>query len=185
VSFIGRTLPSASRAWTFALSIALLGLLLGVAPDARAAADGVNPNLRDPRGSVIVGVTGGGSFSSNFSYGVIGAHVGYAVLTGVVPGARGAVFFGDLSGGEGAATLWLTPPLELPIVPFLVGEIGYASQSFSGESFSGALFGAGGGVHLGEPQQRFNARVGLIYRYYDLGGGFDYFSPIVMLSFRF
>lgn len=151
----------------------------------RAARQRRLAQLHDPRGSLIVGVSGGGSFSSGFNYGIVGAHVGYAVLTGVVPGVRGAVFFGDLTGGETAAMVWLTPPLALPVVPFAVGEIGYAWQNYPTANFDGALFGAGAGVHLGQPQDRFNMRAGVIYRYYDLGGGFDYWSPILMLSFRF
>jgi len=141
--------------------------------------------LRDPQGSVLVGVTGGASFSSEFSYGTIGAHAGYAVLTGVVPGIRGNIFFGDLSGGELAATAWLTPPLAFPVVPFAVGELGWAWQSFSNQSFNGALLGVGGGLHFGEPTDRFNLRAGVIYRYYDIQGGTDYWSPLIIAMFRF
>jgi hypothetical protein len=149
----------------------------------RAAKQRRLSRLHDPRGTVLLGVSGGASFSSNFNYGIVGAHVGYAALTGVMPGVRGAVFFGDLTGGEFAGMLWLTPPLALPVVPFAVGEIGYASQS--PPDADGMLFGAGAGLHLGEPQARFNMRAGFIYRYYDLGGGFDTWNPILMLSLRF
>jgi hypothetical protein len=150
----------------------------------RAAQKRRRAQLRDPQGSVLVGVTGGASFSSNFNYGTLGAHVGYAVLNGVVPGIRGAFFFGDLTGGEFAGTLWLTPPLALPIVPFAVGEIGYASQSYRNITVDGALYGAGGGLHFGSPADRFNLRAGVIYRYYD-GDDSDYWSPLLVFSFRF
>lgn len=148
---------------------------------AAASSDG----LHDPRGSVEVGLSGGGSFGENFSYGVIGASVGYAVLTGVVPGVRGAVFFGDLTGGEVAGTATLTPPVRWPVVPFVIGEVGHAWQEFGASSDSGVLLGVGGGVHLGRPGDRIALRGGLIYRYYDLFSGQSYIAPIVSLGIRF
>lgn len=159
------------------------GLLFLATPSAQAEID--PSRIRDPQGSVLVGVSGGASLSDGFNYGTVGAQVGYAVVHGVVPGVRGNVFFGDLTGGELAATLWLTPPIAFAVVPFAVGEIGYAWQNFNDQSFDGALFGVGGGLHFGEPSDRFNLRAGVIYRYYDIAGGDGYISPLVIASFRF
>lgn len=141
--------------------------------------------LRDPQGSILVGLTGGASFSSRFTYGAVGLQAGYAVLTGVVPGVRGTVFFGDLTGGELAGTLWLTPPIDFVVVPFAVGEVGYVWRNFDGFSQQGPLYGAGGGIHFGQPGDLFNLRAGLIYRYLDVEPGEGTISPLVVASLRF
>lgn len=141
--------------------------------------------LRDPEGSILVGVSGGGQFSDEFNYGTVGLSFGYAVIDGVVPGVRGNIFFGDLTGGELAATLWLTPPLRGPVVPFVVGEFGHAWQNFNDVELTGLLYGAGAGLHLGSPGDSITARAGLIYRYYDIGNGQSAFSPIISFGFRF
>lgn len=123
-----------------------------------------------------------GTASNYFS---VGASLGYAVVNGVVPGIRGAVFFGDLTGGELAATLWLTPPVEWPVVPFAVGEFGHAWQTVSDVEQTGLLYGGGAGLHLGSPADSIAVRAGVMYRYYDIGDGQGTFSPIISFAFRF
>jgi hypothetical protein len=174
-----------SRA-SFHSLVLIAGVLVpALSPRASFGQTEASANYYDPQGSVQVGLTGGGSFSSDFNYGIIGASVGYAVFTGVVPGLRGAGFFGDLTGGEIAGTLTLTPPIVFPVVPFVMGEIGHAWQNFNDQSFRGLLAGGGGGIHLGQPTDRFTVRAGVIYRYYDLAGGQGYISPILSAGIRF
>ncbi len=142
-------------------------------------------NLRDPQGSLLVGITGGATFASGVQFGTVGVHVGYAVLTGVVPGIRGNVFFGGLSGGQVVGTLWLTPPINLVVVPFGVAEAGYVWQNINDQPSNGAVYGVGGGVHLGRPTDRLAVRAGVIYRYFNIDGGEGYISPIIIGSLRF
>ena len=149
----------------------------------RSSARGVSP-YRDAQGQVLFGVNGGYAFGNGAQFGSAGIHVGYAVVTGVVPGIRANVFFGDLSGGQVVGTLWLTPPLAYVVVPFGVGEVGYVWQNLDGISSNGMLYGVGGGLHLGRPTDRLGLRAGVIYRVFDAGGD-GYFSPLAVASFRF
>jgi hypothetical protein len=88
-----------------------------------------------------------------------GAQVGYAVLTGVMPGIRGLIITGDGVAGELAASLTLTPPLALYLVPFAVAEVG---RRFDDQ---GAwLYGAGLGAYLGEPESRIGLQAGWMFR---------------------
>ena len=173
------------------LSGLILWAVLWAACESRAVAQveaggsGASSDLRDPQGSILVGVSGGASFGSEVQYGSIGVQGGYAVVTGVVPGLRTTFLFGDLSGGEVVGTVWLTPPLSFAVVPFAVLEAGYAWQSFRGADADGAVYGVGGGLHLGRPRDVFNLRAGVIYRYYDFGVQRDVVAPIVVGSFRF
>lgn len=166
------------------MSLARSALLLAGVIAAATASEAVG-GVHDPEGSVVVGLSGGASFGSELSYGSAGVFAGYAVLDGLVPGARGMVLFGDLSGGEVASTLWWTPPIEAPVVPFVLGEIGYAWQSAFDRDLEGPLYGVGGGIHLGEATAQFNLRAGVVYRYYDLGAGDGYLSPLLIAGFRF
>ncbi len=141
--------------------------------------------LRDPQGTILIGISGGVSTQSDTTFGSVGGHVGYAVITGIVPGVRGNGFFGDLTGGEVAGTLWLTPPLDFSVVPFAIGEIGYTWRELDGASSNGAIYGAGGGLHFGRPTSAWSVRAGVVYRYYDFeGDGQGFFSPLVAASFR-
>ena len=158
------------------------------APDAEPEVDQARArrrsNYRDPMGSILLGITGGASVGSGVQYGNVGVQIGYAVLTGVVPGIRGTGYFGGLTGGEVVGTLWLTPPLELSVVPFAVGEIGYVWQEVNSISTNGALYGAGGGLHFGRPTSSLQIRAGVVYRFFDFGGGSGFVSPLVVGSFR-
>ncbi len=151
-----------------------------IRPNARVAGSG----LRDPQGTLLLGVNGGYGVGGGTQFGSIGVHAGYAFITGVVPGVRADYFFGDVSGGQVIGTLWLTPPLRLAVVPFAVGEIGYVWQDQGSVSTSGVLYGAGGGLHLGRPGDRISVRAGAIYRVFGEGGD-GFFSPLVVASFRF
>jgi hypothetical protein len=159
--------------------------LLARAPPASAEEEEAPRRLRDPQGSVLLGLTGGLALSSDFTYGSVGAQAGYAIFDGVVPGLRGNIFFGDVGGGEAAATLWLTPPIDFVVVPFVAGELGYAARELDDDTaFDGAMYGLGGGVHLGRADEPFALRAGVIYRYYDFGAGDGTISPLVVASLR-
>ncbi|MEL7372435.1 MAG: hypothetical protein AAFN74_26160, partial [Myxococcota bacterium] len=138
--------------------------------------------LRDPQGEILFGLVGGYTSVNGSSFGTAGVHLGYAALTGVVPGIRGTFFFGDLQGGQVVGTLWLTPPLDWAVVPFAVGEVGYVWQSVNGIESNGRLFGAGGGLHVGRRDNAFSLRAGVVYRVVD--GTEGYYSPMVVGSFR-
>ena len=149
-----------------------------VAPKADASARG----LRDPQGEILFGINGGYTVGNGVQFGSAGVHFGYAALTGVVPGVRANLFFGDVTGGQVVGTLWLTPPFALTVVPFGVGEVGYVWQTIDSESTNGVLYGVGGGLHVGRPYDSLSLRIGAIYRVFNDGDG--YFSPLVLASFR-
>ena len=153
--------------------------------DAPADAPERPSKYRDPQGALLIGITGGASIGSGLRYGSAGGHIGYAVVTGVVPGVRGTAFFGDLSGGEVVGTLWLTPPLSARMVPFAVGEVGYVWQEVGSVKTSGAIYGVGGGFHFGRPTAGVAVRAGVVYRYLDFAGGGGFVSPLLAGSFRF
>lgn len=142
-----------------------------------------NSKLRNPQGSVVVqGLAGMSSSEKQFSA-LIGLGVGYAIFTGVVPGVRGALFLGDVFGGEILATATLSPPLEGSVVPFVVGEVGHRWQSELG----GLIYGVGGGFFLGDPAGNYGLQLGVVYRIWEWGGPepIRSFAPIVGLSLRF
>lgn len=138
---------------------------------------------RNPQGSIALSAILFGSFGSGGeSTFVIGVGVGYAVVTGVVPGVRGALVAGGGSiGGDLAATLTLTPPVSWYITPFAVGEVG---RRF--DDTGGWLYGAGGGIYIGEPSNTIALQVGWIFRRIVYPSRtFDANYPIIAISARF
>jgi hypothetical protein len=139
---------------------------------------------RNPEGSIALNAFIGVAVSSSGSRYGLGVGVGYAFITGVVPGVRALVVAGDGVGGELAATLTLTPPIATSITPFAVGEAGRRFDPIG----SGWLYGAGGGIYIGEPQATFGFQIGWIFRrivYPDPIGSLDDSGPIVAISARF
>ncbi|MEM1025467.1 MAG: hypothetical protein AAGD10_13365 [Myxococcota bacterium] len=165
--------------YTLPLATALVCLLASP-----ASARSTRP-VHDPQGSVHLGLTLGGSFSSNRSAVAVGAQVGYAFIDGLVPGVRGLGFFGDFSGGEVAGFTVYTPPVSWPVVPYVVAEVGGRWESIDGADFSGVLAGGGGGLHLGAPGSRFSTRAGVVYNRWFTSGGVDIIRPQVLLTFSF
>lgn len=139
---------------------------------------------RNPQGAIVLNLVLGLSTGQSTRF-VAGGQVGYAVLTGVVPGVRGLVIGGSdniSTGGEVAATLTLTPPLVLSVVPFVVGEVGRRIQG----DFSGWLYGGGGGLFFGKPTNRVSFQLGWIFRRLVVQGrNFDVSAPIIGVSVRF
>jgi len=135
-------------------------------------------------GAVGLSVTSvGGDEQVRFAAGL---GLGYAVITGIVPGVRGQVLAGDGPvGGEAAGTLTLTPPISLYLVPFGLGEVGYRWDG----DFTGFMWGAGGGLYIGEPTDRFAIQAGYIYREIDTKDPavpkIKLHGPIIALSFSF
>jgi len=135
----------------------------------------------NPRGSIvgtlIVGVDVGG-VSTRVG---VGAGVGYAVLTGVLPGVRGVLIFGDEMAGELGATLTLSPPITFFLTPFAYGEVGRRFDS------SGAWIVAGGpGLYVGDPRDTFVLQAGWIFRRYLYEvGGVDGSGPLLALNVKF
>jgi len=115
---------------------------------------------------VIVGGTIGAAVGGSGTVFVAGVSVGYAVVTGVVPGVRGVVIAGEGIGGEVALMVTLTPPLSWPLVPFVIGEGGYRWD----RDFRGWIYGGGGGFYIGGPSRRFGLQVGWIFRRYAIEG---------------
>lgn len=140
------------------------------------------PEVHNPQGSFLLGLSGGASFSRNASVYAIGASAGYAVYHGVVPGARGVVFFGSYEAGETAATLLLTPPLGWVAVPFVGTEAGYRWEP----QLDGPLLGVGFGLFVGRPRDSVNVQAGWMFRrfWHDLGSA-DISGPVISLSIRF
>ncbi len=141
------------------------------------------PKLRNPQGSVVVqGLAGMSSGGGQFSA-LIGLGLGYAIFTGVVPGIRGALFLGDVFGGEILATATLSPPLEGSVVPFVSGEVGHRWES----GLRGLIYGVGGGLFLGDPAGSYGLQLGVMYRVWEWGGPEPLRSlwPIAGLSLRF
>lgn len=138
---------------------------------------------RNPKGTWSVGGTLGLASGPDRTSFVVGANVGYAVLTGVLPGVRGLLVIGDGVGGELAATLTYTPPFTWAVTPFALVEGGRRWLS----GLSGWLYGAGVGVYLGDPAAWFNVQLGYIWRQWavDDGPTVDVSAPIVGLSVRF
>jgi len=113
----------------------------------------------------------------------VGAGVGYAVITGVLPGVRGTVIINeDRVAGELATTLTLTPPITFFVTPFAYGELG---RRFD---ISGAWMVAGGpGVYVGDPRDTFVLQVGWIFRRYFFENDLelDGSGPLVSIAVRF
>jgi len=125
------------------------------------------PEYRNPAGSVILGGSIGvatGDLETAFNLGV---SIGYAVVTGIVPSLRGVLIAGDGVGGELAATLTLSPPIDWPVVPFAVAEGGHRWERYE----RGWIFGGGGGVLIGWPTRRMSLQLGWIVRRYGIAEG--------------
>lgn len=164
------------KLWKLVLSSALwVGL-------GASSAEAAPPEVHNPQGSFLLGVSGGASFSRNTSVFAIGASAGYAVLHGLVPGVRGVVFFGDFEAGETAATLLFTPPLGWVAVPFVATEAGYRWEP----SADGPLLGVGFGVYVGRPSDHVNVQAGWMFRrfWYETGSA-DISGPVISLAIRF
>lgn len=141
--------------------------------------------VHDPQGRLIVAGSVGAVVSNSELAVLLGAQVGYAVIDGLVPSVRGQVFFGGFSGGEVAGNLMYTPPLSLPLVPFVMFDGGYRWE----DPFEGSIIGGGGGLHLGSPGARFNMRAGVLYHRWfvnDLAGrnvgDVDIIRPLLIFS---
>lgn len=142
---------------------------------------------RNPAGSIALSGMFGASFGDSGTRFVFALGVGYAVLTGVVPGVRGliATGAGDL-GGELAATLTLTPPISTSITPFAVGEVG---RRFEPDELGGGawMYGAGVGAYLGDPDSRFALQLGWMFRrlsFDDADEPIDASGPLVSIAAR-
>ncbi len=140
--------------------IAVLALLASTATIAE-----VPPALCNPAGSLVLG--GGlavrvGKAGAAFGFGV---SLGYAVVTGVVPGVRGVLIAGEGVGAELAATLTLTPPFDWPVLPFAVAEGGHRWDPGG----RGWIYGGGGGVSFGSA--RLGVQTGWILRRYEIEDG--------------
>jgi hypothetical protein len=127
-----------------------------------ALGQAVTPRYHNPTGSLVIKpelrVTVGGDRTVVG----IGVGVGYAVITGVLPGVRGMVIIDDEVGGELGLTLTLTPPLDFYLVPFAYGEVG---RRFDGLG-SAWLYAGGGGLYVGEPASSLGLQAGWIFRRY-------------------
>lgn len=152
-------------------------------PPERAQAD--ERPYRNPQGALLLNGSLGLSVGSGVTYVGVGIGAGYAVVTGVVPGARGLVLFGSgATVGEVAATLTLTPPLRVYTLPFVIGEVGGRFEP-AGRAL---VYGVGGGLYLGEADSTFAFQVGWMWRRAKFGGElgtFDISGPILSLSIRF
>lgn len=140
------------------------------------------PPYRNRRGSVVVLASAGIAIGSESTSVAIGAGVGYALVTGVLPSVRAVLIFGDGTAGELSLDLTLTPPIAAPLVPFVQGEMG---RRFDGAGGAWIL-AVGGGVYLGDPRSTLNIALGYAYRRYlyenvSLNGS----GPILAASFSF
>jgi hypothetical protein len=152
-------------------------------PEEPSSKDERARRIHNPRGSIVLGVSGGASFGRDLSVFSLGAQFGYAVYHGILPGVRGLVFFGDYSGGEAAGTLVLTPPISFQLVPFVMGDAGYRWE----EVGNGPIAGVGVGAYIGHPADRLNVQLGWIFRrfWYGDGRSADASGPLVAISLRF
>jgi hypothetical protein len=138
------------------------------------------PDLRNQGGSWIVGGTLGVAVGGSGTAFLVGASVGYAVVTGIVPGVRGVLLAGRGIGGEIAGTLTLSLPFDWSILPFVVGEGGHRWD----RDARGWIYGGGGGVYIGSPSQSFGLQLGWIFRRYAIEDGptVNASGPIVGIS---
>ena len=165
------------------IAVVLLSSALLAQVDTGTIAEEPPPEYRNPTGSWIAGGTVGVSVGDGGTVFVLGLSVGYAVITGVVPGVRGVLLVGRGIGGELAGTLTLTPPLAWPVLPFAVGEGGYRWD----RDAHGFIYGGGGGLYISGPTNRFGLQVGWIFRRYAIRNGptVDASGPIVGVSASF
>jgi hypothetical protein len=137
------------------------------------------PSLWNPTGSIVLGGGVGGTAGRSGTHFVLGASFGYAVISGVVPGARGAIIAGDGFGAELAATLMVTPPLPWAVVPFAAGEAGFRWN----RDDRGPFYGGGGGLLIGAPEVRVGIQLGWTFRrYHRQDGAVVSHGPIVGLA---
>jgi hypothetical protein len=146
------------------------------------------PKHRNPQGHLQFGATLGigGALGGQRAF-VGGVGVGYAVLTGVLPGVRGLLIAGNDIGGEVAATLTLTPPFESYLTPFVFGEVGGRFEP-TGKGF---LYGGGGGLYVGNARSAFSLQLGWVFRRIEFpatdtlpSAKVDASGPLVALSVR-
>lgn len=144
-----------------ALLVALVALVLAGVTPSRADAQ-PRPRSRYGQGSMLVSLGLGLEVGNQRTRAAASASFGYAVLDGVVPGLRGMVVFTDPAAGELAPNLFLTIPVDFPVLPFAYGEVG---RRFDGAG--GAwLLGGGGGLQFGYPRSPFGLQVGWLFRRY-------------------
>lgn len=140
---------------------------------------------RNPQGSVLAAFFFGVGYDSETGSTAVafGLGLGYAMFTGVVPGVRAEILYDDGFGGELAATLTLTPPLDWVVTPFVLGETGLHWEG----GRRGWMYGAGGGVYLGDPSSRIALQIGYIWRKIDYTTGKDENAdgPLLAVIFRF
>lgn len=143
------------------------------------------PRYRNPQGSINLSAVLGAASSDSGTRFVFGGGIGYAFLTGVMPGVRGLIATGNGgTGGELAATLTLTPPLSFSFTPFVAGEVGRRFEPFG----AGWIYGAGGGIYFGDPGGSVAVQLGWMFRRIDFGapiGSADISGPIVGVSISF
>ena len=147
------------------------------------------PKYRNEAGSLVLSGGLGIGVGGRTTVVSIGAGVGYAPITGILPGVRGRFLASRDVAGELAATLTLTPPLSSYLLPFVFGEAGRRFDSAGG----GWLYGGGGGVYLGDADAPFSLQVGWVFRqieYEDVGGEdedvvLDASGPLIALSLAF
>jgi hypothetical protein len=134
----------------------------GEARDEASVSSEPPKSYHNPRGSFVLSPAFGVAVGSQTTAVAVGVGVGYAVLTGVLPGLRGVMIFGDGVAAELSTNLTLTPPLDFYLVPFLYGELGRRFDEAGGAW----LYAGGGGLYVGEPAAPFGVQVGWIFRRY-------------------
>ncbi len=143
------------------LLASLAALLLASFAPSRAEAQ-PRPRSRYGRGAMLVSLGLGLEVGNQRTRVAASASFGYAVLDGVVPGLRGMVMPSDPVAGELAPNLFLTIPVDFPVLPFLYGEAG---RRFDG-SGGAWLLGGGGGLQFGYPRSPFGVQAGWLFRRY-------------------
>ncbi|MBI4822150.1 MAG: hypothetical protein HY791_38180 [Deltaproteobacteria bacterium] len=134
------------------------------------------------QGRPVIGATFGVGFGSGRTALAAGLSVGVPPISGVLPGIRGLLIAEDGVGGELALTLALAPPFSASILPFAIGEVG---RRFVEDSADAWLFGAGGGLLIGEPSSALNFQLGWMFRRLDFpSGSLDASGPIFGVSAR-
>jgi hypothetical protein len=141
------------------------------------------PKYRNPQGSLMIQGYGGASFSDQGTRIGLGLGIGYAVVTGVVPGIHGELSTGTEGlGGELSANLTLTPPLSLSLTPFARGEVGHHWVPSFGDGWA---YGAGGGIFIGDPASSVAFQLGWMFRRLTIDGvNYDISGPIIAFSIR-
>jgi hypothetical protein len=140
-------------------------------------------DYRNPQGSFLSAFLFFiGHDSQTGTFVAFGLGLGYAVITGVVPGVRGELLYSDGFGAEVAGTLTLTPPLSWSLTPFLIGEAGLHFE----DGRQGWLYGGGAGVYLGDPTSRIAVQLGYVWRaiVYE-NEKQDGSGPLLAIAYRF